>query len=275
MVSLPGNPEKAVPVAEVEGTRIDSAFIGSCTDGRYEDMKMAADILNGREVAPGIVLVTALVAFSVVPFGYVLPVGGKPVEMIIAPAVDIGLVYILALSALATYGALLGGWASNNKYSFLGGLRTTAQLLSYEVPLALAVLGVVLVTGSLRLEDIVARQAAEGWNVLVQPLGLAQCHLDQGLKTLRQVPPCLVTVVRLLAAAVQVARCLHLAVCRRQPTLNGSFGSLAGRQMICHQTTQPLTTAAHQFRIVSQMNQVKRVRGVHPNHNAIKRGFRS
>ena len=56
MVSLPGNPEKAVPAAEVEGIRIDSAFIGSCTDGRYEDMEMAAEILNGREVAPGVVL---------------------------------------------------------------------------------------------------------------------------------------------------------------------------------------------------------------------------
>jgi homoaconitate hydratase family protein/3-isopropylmalate dehydratase small subunit len=56
MVSLPGNPEKAVPVSQVEGTRIDSAFIGSCTDGRYEDMKMAAEILNGRKVAPGVVL---------------------------------------------------------------------------------------------------------------------------------------------------------------------------------------------------------------------------
>jgi 3-isopropylmalate dehydratase small subunit len=56
MVSLPGNPEKAVPAGQVEGTRIDSAFIGSCTDGRYEDMKMAADILNGRKVAPGVVL---------------------------------------------------------------------------------------------------------------------------------------------------------------------------------------------------------------------------
>ena len=56
LVSLPGNPEKAVPVSEVEGTRIDSAFIGSCTDGRFEDMKMAADILKGRKVAPGVVL---------------------------------------------------------------------------------------------------------------------------------------------------------------------------------------------------------------------------
>jgi len=84
----------------------------------------------------------------------------------------VGMLYIFALSGMAIYGVLLGSWASNNKYSFLGGMRSAAQLISYEVPLGLGVLGVVLVSGSLRLETIIAEQARSGvWNVLVQPLG--------------------------------------------------------------------------------------------------------
>src|SRR5581483_11631659 len=75
-------------------------------------------------------------------------------------------------SSIAVYGVLLGGWASNSKYSFLGGLRSSAQLISYELPLGLGILGVVLISGSLRLDTIITDQARSGvWNVFVQPLG--------------------------------------------------------------------------------------------------------
>ncbi len=89
-----------------------------------------------------------------------------------APQLDVGLIYVFALSSIAVYGVILGGWASNSKYSFLGGLRSSAQMISYELPLGLGILGVILATGSLRLDEIINQQAASGtWFAFVQPLG--------------------------------------------------------------------------------------------------------
>ncbi len=123
-------------------------------------------------LAPAISMFTAIFAFAVVPFG---PLEGTPswLRLIIAPNVDIGLVFIFAVGSLAVYGVILGGWASNNKYSALGSLRASAQVVSYEIPLGLSVLGVVLLSSSLNLEKILMDQAKvgiAGWNVWVQPL---------------------------------------------------------------------------------------------------------
>jgi NADH-quinone oxidoreductase subunit H len=131
-------------------------------------------------IAPLSIFVTALAAFAVVPFGSAIPPGlfpaswgiSEPIALEVAPRLDVGMIYIFALGSIAVYGVVLGGWASNNKYSFLGGMRSSAQLISYELPLGLGILGVIAVTGSLRLDAIVARQAEAGvWNVLAQPLG--------------------------------------------------------------------------------------------------------
>ncbi len=129
-------------------------------------------------LAPISILTAALAIFAVIPFGSVLP--PVPIEgvtgaipLIVAPGVDVGMVYVFALSSIAVYGVILGGWASNNKYSFLGGLRSSAQLIAYEIPLGLGLLGVVLASGSLRLETIISDQATTGlWNMFAQPLGL-------------------------------------------------------------------------------------------------------
>jgi NADH-quinone oxidoreductase subunit H len=123
-------------------------------------------------LAPAISVFTALLAFAVVPFG---PVQDSPgwVRFIIAPNVDIGLVFIFAVGSLAVYGVILGGWASNNKYSALGSLRASAQVVSYEIPLGMSALGVVLLSRTLNLEQILAQQAKAGlagWNFWVQPL---------------------------------------------------------------------------------------------------------
>jgi NADH-quinone oxidoreductase subunit H len=127
------------------------------------------------------IFVTALAVFAVIPFGSVLPPNvmptswriAQPVRLLTASGIDVGVVYILALGSIAVYGVVLGGWASNNKFSFLGGMRSSAQLISYELPLGLGILGVVLTSGSLRLDAIIRQQAETGlWNVLVQPLGL-------------------------------------------------------------------------------------------------------
>jgi len=101
-------------------------------------------------------------------------VGGKPIALTIAPNLDIGLLFVLAISSLGVYGVILGGWASNNKYSFLGGLRSSAQLISYELPLGLSLIGVILLSGTLRMEDMIVAQAQSGWWwIAVQPLGFA------------------------------------------------------------------------------------------------------
>jgi NADH:ubiquinone oxidoreductase subunit H len=94
----------------------------------------------------------------------------ESIQYVIAPHVDIGIVFNFAVGSLAVYGIVLGGWSSNNKYSMLGGLRSSAQLISYEIPLAMSVLGVMLVTGSLNLETIIDYQIKHGWNVIFQPL---------------------------------------------------------------------------------------------------------
>ena len=122
-------------------------------------------------VAPMALFAAAIAVYAVVPFGSVR-IFGRDIHLIVAPGVDVGMVYIFAVSSIAVYGVVLGGWASNNKYSFLGGLRSSAQLISYEIPVGLGILGIVLATGSLRLETIVADQARSGlWNVMLQPLG--------------------------------------------------------------------------------------------------------
>ncbi|MCC6492400.1 MAG: NADH-quinone oxidoreductase subunit NuoH [Pirellulales bacterium] len=122
--------------------------------------------------APCIGLLTTLLAFAVVPFG---PVNDQPayLRFIIAPHVDIGIVFIFAVTSLAVYGVILGGWASNNKYSALGSLRASAQVISYEIPLGMSVLGVALLGGTLNLENVVAAQAQGGfwqWYIWTQPL---------------------------------------------------------------------------------------------------------
>ena len=126
-------------------------------------------------VAPLIIFITAVVVFAVIPFGSVIPPSWnikEPIRLVVAPGVDVGVVYVFAVTGIAVYGVVLGGWASNNKYSFLGGLRSSAQLISYELPLGLGILGVVLTAGSLRLDTIIAYQAQTGvWNVFAQPLG--------------------------------------------------------------------------------------------------------
>src|SRR5579872_701861 len=126
-------------------------------------------------IAPVAMLATATLAFATIPFGYVIPKeGATPIALSIAPNMDIGLLFVFAIGSLGVYGVVLGGWASNNKYSFLGGLRSSAQLVSYEIPLGLSVIGILLFSGSLRLETIITEQARTGWWwFVVQPLAFA------------------------------------------------------------------------------------------------------
>jgi NADH-quinone oxidoreductase subunit H len=121
--------------------------------------------------APIIAMFTALAAFAVIPFGSGWDISGWHVDGVIAN-VSIGLILLFALGSVGVYGAIVGGWASSSKYSLLGSMRTCAQLVSYEVSLALSVLGVVLMGQSLNLIDIVNKQDATIWFVVPQIVGL-------------------------------------------------------------------------------------------------------
>jgi len=121
-------------------------------------------------LAPALSFGFALLGVAGIPWGgYLQWFGSDPIPVQVA-SIDIGLLYIVAVGAMSVYGVTLGGWASNNKYSFYGGLRAAAQMLSYEVPLGLAILVAVLASGALRLEDIVANQASTTWNVFLHPV---------------------------------------------------------------------------------------------------------
>ncbi len=131
-------------------------------------------------LAPLVILVAALAVFAVIPFGDMIPprvfgatlTDRATIPLVVAPGVDAGMIYVFALSSIAVYGVILGGWSSNNKYSFLGGLRSSAQLIAYELPLGLGILGVVVAAGSLDLQKIMEAQANTGiWFVFSQPLG--------------------------------------------------------------------------------------------------------
>jgi NADH-quinone oxidoreductase subunit H len=121
--------------------------------------------------APALSATTALAAFAVIPFGEGWHVGNYYISGQIAN-VSIGLLLLFALGSVGIYGFIIGGWASDSKYSLLGAMRTCAQLVSYEVSLALSVLGVVLMAGSLSLVEIVREQEANWWFALPQFVGL-------------------------------------------------------------------------------------------------------
>jgi len=127
-------------------------------------------------MAPAFSLVTAIIALAVIPIGegfsttlFGLLKEPTFIKFQIAD-INVGLLYVFAIGSLSVYGVVLGGWASNSKYSLLGALRSAAQMISYEIPLGLSILGVVLIAGSLKLSDIVQAQA-EVWFVFPQFLG--------------------------------------------------------------------------------------------------------
>jgi len=131
-------------------------------------------------LAPVIALVCAVTPFTVVPWG--------KQDIWVISDLNIGLVFILALSSLGTYGVILGGWASNSKYSVLGALRATAQMISYELPLILALVGPLMLAGTLSLRGIVEAQAKAGvWFVFLQPIAFI-CYILAGTAETQRVP---------------------------------------------------------------------------------------
>jgi len=121
-------------------------------------------------LAPAAAFVPALLTFAVIPFATPLPTPWGTVDMVVAD-LPVGFLYILAISSLGVYGIVLAGWSSNNKYALLGGLRASAQMISYEIAMGLSVVAVLLLAGNVTLSDVVARQQQGLWFVL--PLAMA------------------------------------------------------------------------------------------------------
>jgi NADH-quinone oxidoreductase subunit H len=120
--------------------------------------------------APILTVIPALIILAVLPWGGVVTIFGREVFLGLTD-INVGILYIFAIASISVYGIVLAGWASNNKYAMLGGLRSSAQMISYELALGLGFVGPILLAGSLSLNDIVEAQARMGWFVIYQPVG--------------------------------------------------------------------------------------------------------
>jgi NADH-quinone oxidoreductase subunit H len=121
-------------------------------------------------LAPAFSAIPALIGFAVIPWAGELHLWTGDTVVLIGANINIGIVYLVATASLGVYGVGLGGWASNSKYSFLGGMRASAQMISYEIPMGLALLCVILASGTLMPLDIVRQQLDGQWNLIQQPL---------------------------------------------------------------------------------------------------------
>jgi len=141
-------------------------------------------------VAPVLTVVPVLVTFAVIPFGDVLQVGSRTIDLQAAP-LNVGILYVLAMASLGVYGVVLAGWASNNRWSLLGGIRGSAQMISYEVAMGLALIGIIVVYGTLDLQAIVRAQVWGGWlpawGIVYQPVGFL-IFLTAGVAESKRVP---------------------------------------------------------------------------------------
>ncbi len=155
-------------------------------------------------LAPFLSMTFALVGFAAIPFGNVLRIGNLEIPLQVAP-INVGLLYILAMLSMGVYGVILAGLSSNSNYAFLGGLRASSQMLAYEITLGATILGVVMVYGTLDLQEIARRQgellgslfpilqgipiigSIPAWGFLIQPLGLL-LFLAAGIAETKRIP---------------------------------------------------------------------------------------
>src|SRR5690606_14853109 len=121
-------------------------------------------------LGPAVAMLTAMMTSAVIPWGSQMEIAGRTVQLQIAD-INIGVLYIFAVVAMSVYGIMIGGWASNNKFSLLAALRGASQVISYELPMGLSLISLLLLTGSLQMSAIVGGQIDNWYNVLYQPLG--------------------------------------------------------------------------------------------------------
>ena len=134
-------------------------------------------------LGPCLAMITALLTSAVIPWSTPLHLFGRNIPLQIAD-IDIGILFIFGVVSLGVYGIMIGGWASNNKFSLLAAIRGASQMVSYELPMGLALLAVLLMVGDLKMSSIVSNQLAHGWHIIYQPVGfiiffvcaLAECN---------------------------------------------------------------------------------------------------
>src|SRR5688572_30267526 len=132
---------------------------------------------------PALAMITALMTSAVIPWGPSIHVFGRDINLQVAD-VNIGILFIFGVVSMGVYGIMIGGWASNNKFSLLAAIRGASQMVSYELPMGLALIAVLMLVGDLRMSAIVGNQLQHGWHIIYQPLGfiiffvcaLAECN---------------------------------------------------------------------------------------------------
>jgi NADH-quinone oxidoreductase subunit H len=134
-------------------------------------------------LAPGIFMFVACMTSAVIPWGTTLTLFGMNLDLQVTD-VNIGILYVIGFVSLGVYGIMIGGWASNNKYSLYGAIRASSQMISYELAMGLSIIAIVMIAGTLSLREIAEQQAGFAWNIIYQPLGfiifficaLAECN---------------------------------------------------------------------------------------------------
>lgn len=121
-------------------------------------------------LGPGLAMITAMMTSAVVPWGDSIEIFGRTVSLQIAD-VNIGILFVFGVLSLGVYGIMIGGWASNNKFSLLSALRAASQIISYELAMGISLIALLMVTGTLSLKEMVEQQQTSHWNVVYQPLG--------------------------------------------------------------------------------------------------------
>jgi NADH-quinone oxidoreductase subunit H len=121
-------------------------------------------------LGPCLAMLTAMMTGAVIPWGDKLQLFGRDIALQVTD-INIGILFVFGVVSMGVYGIMIGGWASNNKYSLIGGLRAASQIISYELPMGISLIALLMVTGTLSLKDMVLQQQAGMWNVLYQPLG--------------------------------------------------------------------------------------------------------
>jgi NADH-quinone oxidoreductase subunit H len=143
-------------------------------------------------VGPSLAIMTACIGSAVIPWGQKLTIGTHVIDLQVTD-INVGLLYIFGVVSLGVYGVMIGGWASNNKYSLLGAIRAASQNISYEIAMGLSIIALLMTTGTLSLKEIAAQQHGWHWNIIYQPLGFLifiVCAFAETNRTPFDLPEC-------------------------------------------------------------------------------------